>query len=119
MQLDLGDTIDADRLKSSEADVQRDVGNLNAARADRREDVVGEMQARGRRGHGPAFAREDGLVAALIGLFVGPRDVGRQRHVAEAIERSIEVGYGGKAQGALAVFSARDHFSTQLWLARR
>ena len=60
-----------------------------------------EVQRRGRRGHRAGRAREHGLVAPRVVGVVGVRDVGRQRHVAVALqqrERVAAEGAGGTAR---------------------
>jgi hypothetical protein len=53
---------------------------------------------------------KDGLVAvAVLGVVVAV-DVGRERHVADFVEDSVEVGSWGKAEGALAELSGGEDF---------
>jgi len=47
----------ADRLERPRTDVQREVGELDAARGERGEERLVEVQARGRRGDGARGAR--------------------------------------------------------------
>src|SRR3546814_7729544 len=64
------------------AHVQRDVAELHATLAQRLQQRVVEVQARGRRGHRTDLAREHGLVALVVVGARLPADVGRQRHAA-------------------------------------
>src|SRR5258708_18658728 len=57
------DALDAYGLKSSQADMQRDVGGLDAALADAIDDVSGELQAGGR-GRNRAARRDVDCVLA-------------------------------------------------------
>ena len=50
-----------------------------------------EVQAGGGRGDAPRLARVDGLVALAVSRRVGPPDVGRQGHVAVALEGGGDV----------------------------
>ena len=60
------------------------------------------MQAGGRRGHGAGLARVDRLVALAVGRRVRAADVGRQGHVAVALEgrRRRRGRRGGAGRGA-------------------
>jgi hypothetical protein len=51
MELMILDAIDADRLESSQADVQRDLGSLDAALMDSVENLRGEMETGRGRGY--------------------------------------------------------------------
>ena len=82
--------VHAHRLEGAGADVQGDVAELDAARAQRVQQRVVEMQAGGRRGDRAEFAREHGLVALVV---VGARlalDVGRQRQAAGAQQPAFQ-----------------------------
>ena len=100
----------AERREGAEADVEGDFGDLDAAGSDCVEDSRGEVQAGGGGGDGAALGGEDGLVAVAIGRGVwhilGTLDVGRQGHVADAVQNGEEVGYGFEAQGAGAEVAA-------------
>ena len=80
-------------LERSRADGEREVRDGDAARADAIEDVFREMQAGGRRGDRHRLSREDGLIGLpVLGPVGGPRlppDVGRERNVADPLEKSI------------------------------
>ena len=68
--------------------MQRDLGNVDTAGADRIHQLRGKVQARGGRGSAAQFLGVDGLVLALILELL--RDVGRQRHLAELIQLFIK-----------------------------
>ena len=84
----LGEALAAHRLERAGADVQRDRRALDAARAQRREQLGVEVQRRGRRRDRAGPLGEHGLVALDVVAFVGALDVGRQRHVAVALEQA-------------------------------
>ena len=103
------DTIDADGLKGSEADMESDFGGLDSALADAVEGFRGEMKAGGRGGDRSALLGVDGLIAFAIAGGIRARDVGRERDVADAIEggkESVHALNGLKADAALAEFGA-------------
>ncbi len=74
------------RLEGPRAHVQSHVGAAHPARVERGERRLVEMQAGGGRGHRTRRARVDGLVAHRVVGVPGTGDVGRQRHVAVALE---------------------------------
>ncbi len=81
----------AQRAEGAGADVQHDLGALDAGvAASASQQRVAEMQAGGRRGDRAGHAREDGLVAREIGGLRGVApDVRRQRRLAGAIRRHL------------------------------
>ena len=81
------EVVAAHRLEGARADVQGDRAALDAARRERREQLGVEVQRRGRRGDRAGLRREHRLVAALVVGAVVAGDVGRQRHVAVALEQ--------------------------------
>ena len=115
------DTLDADWLKSSEADVQGDIDGLDAALADAVEDFRCEMEAGGRSGYGAPVAGIDGLIAfavifAVIFAAMGrirPRNVRREWDVADAIENGVEIVNRLEANMALAERGAGENFRLQ------
>lgn len=115
--------IDADRLKSAEANVKGDLNSFDAAGADAIENRLGEVETGGGRGDGAARLGVDGLITLAIGGGIGASDVGRKRDVADAIEDVVEVGdrVGGvpdwmKTDVAFTEGSAGDDFGLQLVL---
>src|SRR6267378_1619913 len=90
------DAVDAHRLKSAVAHVERDCSDLYAARRESGQEIGGEVQSRGRGGDGAARARKDRLIAIAIGLAVIALDVRRQRHMTNSVNgvghRSAVVG---------------------------
>jgi hypothetical protein len=89
--------------------VQREAGNFDAARGERVEDLRSEVQAGGGRGDGAAFAGEDRLVALAVGGGIVAADVGRQRDVADAVERGEKIIDRLETQQALAELAALQH----------
>jgi len=69
------------------------------------------VQACGGRGDGAAFAGEDRLIALAVGGSIVAADVGRQRDVADTVERGEEVIDRLEAQQALTELAALQHFS--------
>src|ERR1700752_1357787 len=57
------------------------------ARLERREEGGVEVQARGRRGHRAALAREDALIALAVARQRRAVDIRRQGHLAPALEK--------------------------------
>src|SRR3546814_15431348 len=76
------DVVHAHGLERAGAHVQRDVAELQATLAQRLQQRVVEVQARGRRGHRTDLAREHGLVALFVVGARLPAVVWRQRHPA-------------------------------------
>jgi len=114
------DLVDAYGLESSQADVERDFGGLDAALADAVEDFRGEVKAGGGSGYRSALLGIDSLIAFAIAGRVGARDVGRERDVADAIEGGEE-GVGGlkggrEADAALAELGAGQDIGLQFVL---
>src|ERR1019366_5753229 len=89
-------------LKRPEADMQRDLDSFDSTLVYALKNFRREMQARRRRGHGAEGFRVDRLVRLAVRRRVGAIDVGRQRNVADAIERAEEVVHRIEAQMALA-----------------
>ncbi len=80
------DIVHPHRLKSARSDMQRDEGMPDTASGERREQLGIEVQSRGRRRHRAGVARVYSLIALAIGGFRRPVHIGRQRHVAVALE---------------------------------
>src|SRR5712691_1840594 len=108
------DAFDAYGLKSSQADMQRDVGSLDAAPADAIDDFWGEMKAGGGGSHRAALPSVDGLIALAIAGRIRTRDIGRKWDVADAIENGVEIVNRAEANAAFAEFSAGENLSLQL-----
>ena len=81
---------DAHRLERAGADVQGDEGDAHAARLQRREQVLAQVQARGGCRHRAGRARVDGLVARGVLGLRRVVDVGRQRNVAGRLEHGVQ-----------------------------
>src|SRR5579864_8798348 len=82
------------------------------------ENLRGEMQPGGRSGDSAGLLCENSLVALAVGGLIGAINVRRQRHVAQAFERGVEVLPGMKVECTLSEFSAADDFRFQLALAK-
>jgi hypothetical protein len=113
MDLVIFDALDADGLKSPQADVQGDIDSLDPAVADAVEDLGCEMKAGGGGCYRSTVLGINGLVAFAIAGRIRACDIRREGDVANAIKGSEEVvvlTLGGlKADAALAEFpSAQD-----------
>ena len=71
MQLDVFNHVGMQRLKGSQADMQRHPSDPRAGRAASVDDLRREVQPRGRRGHRSTLAREHGLIPLAIGRGIG------------------------------------------------
>jgi len=102
-------------LKSSQADVQCDLGDLNAAISNLAEDFRSKVQACCGRGNAAPCLRP--RVHRLIPFAVFPpvssADVRRQRYVAKLFERSKEVRHRFKLQRALPKLASGDDLRHQ------
>src|SRR5258708_20964420 len=85
------DTLDANRLKSSQADVQGDLHGLDSTLADAVEDFRSEVEACGGGGDRPTLPGIDCLVALAVGRRIRASNVGGQGNVADAIESGSEI----------------------------
>ncbi len=81
-----GDVAGAHRLERAGADVQGEEGELDAACAQALEERRVEVEPCGRRRDRARGARIDGLVTRLVLGGRRVRDVGRERHLAVALE---------------------------------
>jgi len=87
-----------DRLKCPGPDVERHVGDVDAAPAQCSEQRLVEVQARGRSGDGARGARIHRLVAALVPGSRRARDIWRKRNAAMALEQLEDRSALGKTQ---------------------
>lgn len=117
VEMDVFDSFDAHRLKCSQADVQRDVGNADTAGADLAENLRREVQTGGGSGDGTSLAREYGLVALAIGVRILAVDIGRQRDVANCFNCCEKVRHGLEAKRTLAELVVRCDFGTEFVFA--
>ena len=102
--------------EGAQADMQRDLGNVDTAGADRIHQLRGKVQARGGRGSAAQFLGVDGLVLALILELL--RDVGRQRHLAELVQLLVQcLGVVGKGHILIAVRQRLIHHGGQAAVA--
>jgi len=102
VQLVILDALHPHRLEGSKPDVQSDRGGGNASGLDARKNFPGEVQPGGGGGHRTWLARIDRLVAIAISQKIPPVDIGRQRHMAEAVEPGKKVGHRSKSNPALS-----------------
>src|ERR1700733_8054476 len=106
----------ANRLEGYQPDVEGDRLDLYFVLFELGEDFWGEVEA-GRGGCGAAgLLGEDGLVAVAVFGVVVAVDVGRERHVSDFVEDSVEVGGGGEAECAFAELSGGEDFGFEQWL---
>jgi len=89
-------------LEGSQAHLQRDRGDFDASPSQLLEDRRRKMQSGRGRGHSPRLPGEDRLVALAVFRLVAPRDVRRQRNVAEPFDRLMQVTLGGDSQNGAA-----------------
>ncbi len=116
MEFVILDLVDADWLESSQADVQGDLGGLDAALTDSVQNLRGEVETGGGRGYRSALLGIDGLIALAIVGGIRARDVGRERYVADAIEggeKIVVIFEGVEADLALAELSTRQDFGLE------
>src|SRR5580704_19711093 len=98
----------ANRLESSQADVEGNSLDLDIVLLQLSEDFGREVKA-GSRGGGRAwFVREDGLVAVAVVGPVVAMNIGRQRHVAYFVEDSVEVLCRIETKSAFSELSSSD-----------
>ena len=90
MKLVLFDSFYTDRLKGSQPDVEGDFCGLDAAVMKAGQNLRSEVEAGGGRGYRSTRMGVDGLIAFAIAGGIRARDVGRERDVADAIERDIK-----------------------------
>jgi hypothetical protein len=110
VQADFVNSLHTQRGEGAQADVQRDAGDFDAASGERVEDLRSKVQACGGRGDGAAFAGEDRLVALAVGGSIVAADVGRQRDVADTVERGEEVIDRLETKQTLAELASLQHF---------
>ena len=84
------DALDADRLKRAVAHVQRNLGELDAARLQRGNQRLAEMQACGRRGDRSTLVREQRLIAVAVIRPIAALDVRWQGHVTDRVDRLVD-----------------------------
>jgi len=122
------DATDANGLESSQANVEGDLGGLDATPADAVEDFWSEVKACGGSCDRSVLLGINGLVAIEIARRIGARDVRRKWDVADAAENGEEVvctvvfvtvifvmfsGKRLKADAAFAELAASENFGLQ------
>src|SRR5258708_16632204 len=85
------ESFDAYGLKSSQADMQRDVGGLDASLADAIDDFWGEMKAGGGGSHRAALPSVDGLIALAIAGRIRTGDLGGEGDVDDGVENGVGI----------------------------
>ena len=86
------DALGLDRLEGARTNMQGNLGPLDAARLQRLQHALIEVQRSGRRSHRPWLGGKHRLVARLVVDRVFMRDVWRQRHMAVCGHQRIGVG---------------------------
>jgi len=107
------DALDADGLKSSQADVQGYIDSLDLALADAVEDFPREMKASGGGCHRSTLLRIDRLIPLTIMGGIRTRDIRREWNVADAVKGSEEIDDGLKTDAAQAEFRAGEDLGLQ------
>jgi hypothetical protein len=113
MDLVIFDALDADGLKSSQADMQGYIDSLHLALADAVEDFPCEMKASGGGCYRSTLLRIDGLIPLPIMGRIRSRDIRREWDVADAVESSEEIDHGLKTDAAQAEFRAGQDLGLQ------
>ena len=85
--------------------MQRDACHLRTRALATLQSFTGEVKAGGGGGDRAALAIEHSLVAFTVRSGVGTADVGRQGHVAQAVEIGVDIFFAQKAQGSFAPFA--------------
>ena len=84
----LRDLVCLDGAECSESHMQRDIGKRNALVRNALQQLLCEVQSGRRRGGGAGDAGIDRLIALAVGKLLA--DIGRKRHLAEALEQLEE-----------------------------
>jgi hypothetical protein len=109
VQVNLIDSFHTKRRKGAETYVEREARDFDTVDGERIEDLRGEMQAGGGRGHRATFAGEDRLVALAVSNRIFAADVGWQGHVAYAVEDGEKIVHWVEAQQALTELAALEN----------
>ena len=111
-----------DRQKGAGADMQRHGVECCALRFDRRDELGGEMQARGRRGDSACVAGEERLIVLPV-LRIGrplAGDIGWQWHLRRDARSLVERGAGEReGKRDLALLALVFHFRVEAPAGRR
>ena len=108
------DALDADGLKRTEAHVQCDFGDFDAALLKAAQDFGREVEAGSGRGNRTALAGVDGLVALAIPLAVFAGNVRWQGHVAKSFYDFEKIVQRRKADATLPKLSPAEHFRLEI-----
>jgi hypothetical protein len=110
MQLNVFDVVDSERCKSSQTYVQRHAHDFYAVGGNLVEHLRCKVQTgSGRRYRSPLLG-EDGLVSLTISVLVIAMNIGRQRHVSDAIENGEEIVDRGELEQPVAELSTLKDF---------
>ena len=96
----------ADRLEGAEPDVECDFGDLDAARANSRDDLGSEVQPSRGSGDRAPLSRENCLITLAIRRLIRSFNVRRQRDVTEAIDGLAKAVARAESDDAQAVVAS-------------
>src|SRR5712691_8472267 len=105
-----------DRLECPQSDMQRDLCRFNSSRFHAGQNFGREVQARGGRSHRTFFLGINGLVTLSVSWSVGPTNVRRKRHMADAFDFGKEILHGGEPDAAFSETASGQNFRLQLVL---
>src|SRR5262249_31704548 len=117
----LFDFFRANRLKGTEADVEREFAGFDPSIANALESFRREMQPSRRRSNRSAPLGENRLIALAVGCFVVALNVRRKRDVPQAIKQFVDgfLSLRSKPQRAQTQFPARQDFRFQHSLSKQ
>src|SRR5690242_9361948 len=110
MQTMTGDLLFVNRLKGSQANVQRNIGALDPALLKRGEHRASKMEACCGGGNRTSGPRIHSLVAQAVARFLGAADVWRQGNMADFRDLAQQRSRPLESQRPQAVFSPFDNF---------
>jgi hypothetical protein len=114
MQLVLLYYLGVNGLERPQANVQSDFGGFNAVLPQALEDFRREVQAGGRGGYRAALTGVNRLITFPVGWLIGTVNVGRERHMAQALDLAEEIHGRLKTNSALAEASPGNYFGLKL-----
>jgi hypothetical protein len=110
VKVDIFQPFYANRLESSQANVEGDGLDLDIVLFQMSEDLGGEVKASRGGGGRAEVLREDRLVAIAVLWAVVAVNVRRERHVADFVEDSVKILRRGKPECAFAEFAGTEDF---------
>jgi len=110
MQNVIFDALRMYRLKCPQSDVQGNLCDLNASRANGVQNRRCEMQSGGGRGHRAALLGVDRLIPFTVGRLVVAVDIRRERHVPDSVERFVKISVLFKPDASFAECAAGNDF---------